>query len=104
MPSVTLTPAELATLDAMIEALKENESSRAATTPVPLGRLTAPMLTTVVIDATKIVGAGTRIAREDAAVLADLKKRVADLKSTVSLSELVELRGRATATKGPTKA
>ena len=90
MKPVKLTAVELAVLDAGIEALKEKSSASAE--PVPLRDIASVMLTTVMIDATKIVGAGTRILPEDRKIISELETLVSSLRSKVSLDELLALR------------
>jgi len=90
MNPVKLTAVELAVLDASIEALKEKSSASAE--PVPLRDIASVMLTTVMIDATKIVGAGTRILPEDRKIISELETLVSSLRSKVSLDELLALR------------
>jgi len=97
MPTVKLTKTELAALDTLIETLKDKESPRAR--KVPLGKLVPAMLTTVVIDATKVVGAGTRLLPGDEKLLAQARTLVRKLRSRMSLADLLELRRSATSKK-----
>ena len=92
MGAVELSKKELVALDSMIERLKEQGSAR--TTNVPLRDLADAMLTTVVIDATKIVTSGTRILPEDAKVLSEVGSLIAKLQSKVTLADLLDLRER----------
>ena len=97
MEPVRLTPAQLAALDVMIETLEAEGAS--GEKMVPLGRLLPPMLTTVVIAATNVTAAGTRVVPEEAQTIGDLEKLVGKLKTPVSLDDLLALRERAAAQK-----
>src|SRR6266851_1282301 len=90
MRTVKLTKAELATLDAMIETLKEQGTPRDAR--VPLRRLAPAMQMTVMIDAYKVATMGPRILAEDTKILAQVGKLIAKLQSKTSLTGLLELR------------
>jgi hypothetical protein len=90
MRKVTLTKSELAVLNATIETLQQSVPPRALA--VQLDKLAPAMLTTVVIDATKVVGAGTRILPEDAKILAKIGKLAGKLQTKMSLADLIKLR------------
>ncbi len=97
MRKVTLTKSELAVLDATIATLQQSVPARALA--VQLDKLAPAMLTTVVIDATKVVGAGTRILPEDQKILAEIGKLAEKLRTKMSLEELIELRKSAVSEK-----
>jgi hypothetical protein len=97
MKPVSLSPTQLAALDVMIKTLEAESSS--SEQMVSLGRLVPPMLTTVVIAATNVTGAGTRVTPEDARTIAEVEKLVGRIKTEVSLAELLALRGSAAAPK-----
>jgi len=97
MRKVTLTKSELAVLDATIATLQQSVPARALA--VQLDKFAPAMLTTVVIDATKVVGAGTRILPEDQKILAEIGKLAEKLQTKMSLEELIELRKSAVSEK-----
>jgi len=90
MRTVKLTKAELATLDAMIETLKELGTTQDA--KVPLRNLAPAMQMTVLIDAYKVATMGPRILAGDTKILAEVGKLIAKLQTKMTLTDLLELR------------